>query len=99
MDATAAAVRVLRAHYCVRIKIGKAVPDPLGPAFNRQSPMPMPVLKQTPAAGTTSRAWSIVTLTIGIPTEPGTPKNGKATVGIDMWGGGSAPCPPIQASG
>jgi hypothetical protein len=89
MNAPDAVVRLLKARYCVQLRVGKAV--------SIQSRMP--VQEQAPAAGSTGRAWSTVTLTVGVPTRPGTPKHVKLNMGVDTWGGGRTPCPPIQTTG
>ena len=85
LEATDAAVRLLRAHYCVRLEVAKTFP-----ASTRAE---VPVVRQSPAAGATPRAWSLVTLTIGLP-----PQTPKSVYGIDIAGASSAPCPPIQVS-
>ena len=85
LEATDAAVRLLRAHYCVRLEVAKVFPT--------GARAQVPVVRQSPAAGATPRAWSIVTLTIGLP--PSTP---KTVYSIDIGGAGNAPCPPIQTS-
>ena len=85
LEAPDAAVRLLRAHYCVRLEVAKTFP-----ASTRAE---VPVVRQSPAAGATPRAWSLVTLTIGLP-----PQTPKSVYGIDIAGAGSAPCPPIQVS-
>ena len=85
LEAPDAAVRLLRAHYCVRLEVAKVFPT--------GARAQVPVVRQSPAAGATPRAWSIVTLTIGLP--PSTP---KTLYGIDIAGAGNAPCPPIQTS-
>lgn len=85
LEAPDAAVRVLRAHYCVRLERAKTFP--------RSAHAQVPVVRQSPAAGTRPRRWSLVTLTIGLP--PDTP---RSVYFIDIAGAGSAPCPPIQTS-
>jgi beta-lactam-binding protein with PASTA domain len=86
LEAPEAAVRVLRAHYCVRLERAKTFP--------RSARAEVPVVRQSPAAGAWPRRWSLVTLTIGLP--PDTP---RSVYFIDIAGAGSAPCPPIQTSG
>lgn len=85
LEATDAAVRLLRAHYCVRLEVAKAFPT--------SARAQVPVVRQSPSAGAIPRVWSMVTLTIGLP-----PQTPKAVYGIDIAGAGSAPCPPIQTS-
>jgi beta-lactam-binding protein with PASTA domain len=85
LEAPDAAVRLLRARYCVRLEVAKVFPT--------QARAEVPVVRQSPAPGARRRAWSTVTLTIGLP--PDTPKE---FYGIDFAGAGSAPCPPIQTS-
>ena len=85
LEAPAAAVRLLRAHYCVRLEVAKVFP--------RAARAQVPVVGQSPAAGATPRAWSLVTLTIGLP-----PQTPKAVYFIDIAGAGDAQCPPIQTS-
>jgi beta-lactam-binding protein with PASTA domain len=85
VEAPEAAARLLRAHYCVRLEVAKVFP--------RQARAQVPVVRQSPAAGARRRAWSMVTLTIGLPSEMP-----KAVYGIDIAGAGTAPCPPIQTS-
>ncbi|HEY2776739.1 MAG TPA: hypothetical protein VGI77_02460 [Gaiellaceae bacterium] len=85
LEATDAAIRLLRAHYCVRLKAAKTFPAP--------TRAEVPVVRQSAAPGTTPRAWSLVTLTIGLP-----PQTPKAVYGIDIAGAGSAPCPRIQVT-
>lgn len=84
MNAPDAVVRLQQARYCVRLEVGNPV--------SRQSTMP--VQHQAPAAGASGRAWSTVTLTIGVPARPGTPKHVKLNMGVDTWGGGNTPCRP-----
>lgn len=89
MNAPDAVVRLLKARYCVKLAVGKPVP-----AQKR-----MPVQQQSPAAGSTGRRWSTVTLTIGLPSRRGTPRHRAVEIGVETWGGARAPCPPIRASG
>jgi len=86
LNAPEAAVRVLRARYCVRLRPAKAVPT--------TTRAQVPVLRQSPAAGTRPRVWSTVTLTIGLP-----PDAPKSVYFVDIAGAGSAPCPPISTNG
>lgn len=86
LNAPEAAVRVLRARYCVRLRPAKAVPT--------TTRAQVPVLRQSPAAGTRPRVWSTVTLTIGLP-----PDARKSVYFVDIAGAGSAPCPPISTNG
>lgn len=86
LNAPEAAVRVLRARYCVRLRPAKAVPT--------TTRAQVPVLRQSPAAGTRPRVWSTVTLTIGLP-----PDARKSVYFVDIAAAGSAPCPPISTNG
>jgi beta-lactam-binding protein with PASTA domain len=94
MDTPKAAVRLLKAHYCVRLENGKASLTQTVSTPQRQAQAQVPVLRQSPPAGAKPRAWSMVTLTIRLPAEMP-----KAVYGIDIAGAGSARCPPIQTSG
>lgn len=89
MSTPNAVVRLLKARYCAELRVGTPVSMHEG----------MPVQRQAPPAGTTRRAWSTVTLTIGIPTKPGMPANRKVAVYTDTWGGGKNPCPPVKTTG
>jgi hypothetical protein len=80
---------VLDARYCVRLRAGTRVSLQRGMRVQRQAPPP----------GTTGRPWAAVTLTIGVPTPPGTPAGAKSKLGVDtvvVWGGRPNPCPRIQ---
>ena len=82
MNVNDAALRLLRARYCVRLEAGKP------PSTDKR----LRVQQQSPVAGSTRGAWSTVTLIVrGIP--PG------ASTGVDIWGGGKAPCPEIRTTG
>ena len=94
MNLPDAAVRLIKARYCVRLKPGT-------PPANDARPKPgtsptvakMPVERQSPPAGSTGRRWSLVTLTVG-----GISK--RAATYIDVWDGGAKiPCPPISTTG
>lgn len=91
MSTPDAIVRPLNARYCARIKAGTPVP----PSSR------MPVQRQSPGAGSTGHAWSTVTLTIGIPTRPGTPKHVKFNIVTDTLSVRPvrAPCPAIRLTG
>lgn len=89
MNAPDAVVRLLKARYCVQLEAGKRVP----------TTSRMPVQRQVPVAGSTGGTWSTVTLTVGVPRRPGTPKNAKMYMGVDTYGGGRTPCPPIRTTG
>ena len=80
LEAPDAAVRLLKAHYCVRLEVAKVVSDAGTSAGSG--------VRQSPAAGARPRAWSMVTLTIGLP--PDTP---KAVYGIDIAGAGGRAVP------
>lgn len=94
MNVPDAAVRLIKARYCIRLKPGT-------PPANDARPKPgtfptvakVPVERQTPPAGSTGRRWSMVTLTVG-----GISKH--ATTYIDVWSGGAKiPCPRISTTG
>jgi hypothetical protein len=89
LNAPDAVARLVEARYCVQLRVGKPVSAQAG----------MPVQQEEPAAGAAGRAWSTVTLTIGVPTQRGESKHGKVTIGVDTWGGGKTPCRPIRATG
>ena len=86
-----AVVRLLKARYCVQLRVGTRVPLQAG----------MPVQRQAPPAGSTPRTWSTVTLTVGVPTPPRTPKGVHAELGVDTvtWGGRRTPCAAIRTTG
>ena len=93
MNAPDAAVRLIRARYCVRLAPGT-------PPANDSRPRPgksptlarMPVERQSPAAGSTRRPWSMVTLTVG-----GISKHAATFIGV--WDGGAKiPCPEISTT-
>jgi hypothetical protein len=86
-----AVVRLLKARYCVQLRVGTRVSLQAG----------MPVQGQAPPSGSTRRTWSTVTLTVGVPTAPGTPKGAHAKLGVDTvtWGGHRTPCAPIRTTG
>lgn len=90
MNAPDAAVRLIKARYCVRLAPGKQLATDERPEpgkFTTQNRMP--VEHQAPAAGTTRPAWSMVTLTVG-------GISAHAATYIDVWDGGAqVPCPPI----
>lgn len=86
MSAPDAIARLVRARYCVQLRVGTAVP-----LRSR-----MPVQRQSPPAGAAGRAWSTVTLTVGVPR---TPKHARVHfVGADTWGGAATPCPPVRTA-
>ena len=85
LEAPAAAVRVLEAHYCVRLEVAKSFPT--------STRAQVPVVRQSPPAGATPRSWSMVTLTIGLP-----PQSPKTVYGIDIAGAGSSHCTILPAA-
>ena len=94
MNAADAAVRLIKARYCVRLEPGKPPANDTRSRPGRfTTQMRMPVERQSPPAGVTRRRWSMVTLTVG-----GVSKH--ATTYIDVWDGGARiPCPPIGTTG
>lgn len=94
MNVTDAAVRLIKARYCVRLKPGTPPANDSRPRPGKFPTTPvMRVERQAPPAGSTPRRWSMVTLTVA-----GISKH--AATFIDIWGGGAKiPCPEIRATG
>jgi hypothetical protein len=93
MNAADAAVRLIKARYCVRLAPGTPPANDARPKPGQfPNPARMPVERQSPPAGVTRRSWSMVTLTVG-----GVSKH--AATFIDVWGGGAnIPCPEISTT-
>ena len=94
LNVTDAAVRLVKARYCVRLEPGTPPANDSRSKPGKFSTMPvLRVEREAPSAGSTPRRWSIVTLTVS-----GISKH--AATSIDIWGGGAKiPCPPIGTSG
>jgi hypothetical protein len=94
MNLPGAAVRLIKARYCVHVKAGTPPANDARPKPGKLTTVAkMPVERQSPPAGSTRRRWSLVTLTVG-----GLSKH--AATYIDVWDGGAKiPCPPISATG
>jgi hypothetical protein len=94
MNAADAAVRLIKARYCVRLERGTPPANDVRPTpGSPRRPPRMPIERQSPPAGSTRRPWSMVTLTVG-------GVSAHAATYIDVWDGGArVPCPAITMSG
>ncbi|HET7128812.1 MAG TPA: PASTA domain-containing protein [Gaiellaceae bacterium] len=93
MNAPDAAVRLIKARYCVRLKPGTPPANDIRPKPGKFKPPRMTVEQQSPSPGSTRRRWSMVTLTVG-------GISAHAATYIAVWDGGARiPCPKISTTG